>query len=329
MVMKMKIRTIENMKVEPNVYITEDAYREMRGLVDNCDVEIGWLGLSKKDGNRFVIYGVETCKQKCTGCHTELDENAMHDIYEKYKDKPDLLNDVRVWGHSHVDMEPTPSAQDDETFEEYYSTCDYFIMLIMNKKNKYTLHIADRSTGLVYEDLEFTILNSPKRQNIVDQINKLQDQLDEYDVERKKVFTEQAKKVVKEVVKRDNWYRGANWYTATTKTPKKKEEEKKDTVTYSTPDANDPYFAYYLRKTCDDNKEMASIRVGQSEKNIRTVLSLHEIIVASDCVDPKEVQYHFGNDKNFYDYDYEDWMDLIYVAQYVYSMALDEYEMAV
>ena len=189
---------------EPVVCITEKAYNYTMGLVNNCDIEIGWLALVHRKDNVFTIYDIEICKQKCTASHTELSEDALHEVYEKFKDKPDRLNDVRCWGHSHVNMSPTPSGQDDETFEEFAKNCDYFIRLIINKKEKYTLSLSDEKSGIIYEDLELHILNNKERKEIIDQLAKYEKLLDEHDKEQKEMYNKITKEVVKKYVVKDD-----------------------------------------------------------------------------------------------------------------------------
>lgn len=203
--MNFKIKPLKN-NAMPYIHIHEDAYRTMMGLVKECDIEIGWLAHCKKKENHYYIYDVEICKQKCHGATTELDEVALQDLYEKYKNDPDRLNDVRVWGHSHVNMQPEPSDQDDETFEYFADSCEFFIRLIFNKKAKYTCTLLDNESGYIYEGLTFDIINSKERHEILNQIDELQKQLDEYDKRTDDYYIKYCKGLVKDNVEKFHIY---------------------------------------------------------------------------------------------------------------------------
>lgn len=198
----------DNAKV-PKVVIEEACWRKMNALVRNCDKEIGWLGLSKKNDNVITIYDIEVCDQECGATNTDLKESAINKIAEKYlSTEPDKLNDFRVWGHSHVNMATSPSKQDDETFMEYYNSCEYFVRLILNKKGEYNCSVADEETNLVYHGLDVYIAYTTERsvlnrdvEEIKEKLKETEEKLNEYDKKENTKYDVYAKEMIQRYVK--------------------------------------------------------------------------------------------------------------------------------
>ena len=144
----------------PTIYINYTALAKMKQYVDNCSKEIGWLGKSiKNEDGSYTIEDVYLIQQEVTGVTTELDENAMMEFFQQIRSEKGIeeVQKIRVWGHSHVDMAVFASSQDNETFEEYYRDCNYFIRIIANKKSKMKIDLADKEAGLIYNNLPWFV----------------------------------------------------------------------------------------------------------------------------------------------------------------------------
>lgn len=153
-----KIKTETN--TYPTVYITYQALTKMHQYTQNCDKEIGWLGSAvKNEDGSYLIEDMYLIKQKVTGATTELEEDAIIEFMNNIRKNEGIeaMSKIRVWGHSHVNMEVFASSQDNETFKEYYSDCNFFIRIIVNKKGKMKLDIADNETGLIYENIPWKV----------------------------------------------------------------------------------------------------------------------------------------------------------------------------
>ena len=212
----MKVTLIKENNI-PNIYITASAQRLMEQLVANCDDEIGWLALSKKDGeNDYLIYDIEICEQECGATHTDLMEGGLQEIANRYinNGRIDEMNNVRVWCHSHVNMEVSPSGQDEQTFEQYYKDCDdYFIRIIMNKKGKWNTSIVDIENGIRYDDMPvYTIYEGSElalASRLAEkraELQELEEQFEEIDKVESEVAKAEAKALIKEYVKTKTYY---------------------------------------------------------------------------------------------------------------------------
>ena len=118
-----RIKMEERADNAPNIIITYPALLKMRQIVQTCSAEVGWLGSVTKKDNNYIIDDVYLLKQSVTGATTELDEEDMNSMLRNIliKEGEEKYNSIRVWGHSHVNMQVFASGQDDDTFKEYYT----------------------------------------------------------------------------------------------------------------------------------------------------------------------------------------------------------------
>lgn len=202
------IKLINEVKKPPRILIDADVYREMKALVSECDKEIGWLCLSREVfGVGYEIYELIPVKQEITACTTDLNEKGLQEVYESFvaNGRAEELNNIRFWGHSHVNMNPTPSGTDEDTFNEYISDCkDYFIRFIMNKKGNYSLDLAVYNEGLIYTDLKFELIYSGDELELMENVNKLREEYEiaegiaeEYATDKEKEIKTKMKEVIK------------------------------------------------------------------------------------------------------------------------------------
>lgn len=141
---------------DPTIYITPTAYIKMRTLIEETDIEIAWHGIVHKQDRNFVITDILVYPQKITSVTVESDD----DLYPNWcMELPDeVLNNMRFQGHSHVNMGVTPSGVD----EEYYTRLltqvhDYYIIMVMNKREDITLRLYDVENNILYSDLDLNI----------------------------------------------------------------------------------------------------------------------------------------------------------------------------
>ena len=131
----MAIKTIEleDQGLRYRLYFLKKAYDKMRLYVELCQDEIGWLGYVEKlqDGQGYMVTDV-----------------FLIDFYNKLDDKgrAEFLSKCKLWGHSHVNMSPSPSGQDDaQGLELSKDVDDFYIRLITNKKGEYNITFYDKT----------------------------------------------------------------------------------------------------------------------------------------------------------------------------------------
>lgn len=134
-----------------DVYILPDARAKMEMYCELCEKEIGWLGFVKKlEGIGFMITDVMLLKQEVHATTTEIDPQALLEFWGQTP--PEKQSEIKVWGHSHVNMSPTPSGQDDNQMEYFKDGNPWFIRLITNKKGDMNITIYDYESGFEVHD---------------------------------------------------------------------------------------------------------------------------------------------------------------------------------
>ena len=139
----------------PELYIYNDAMNKMEEYIRQSDLEIGWLGCATKEDGNYYIEDVFLFKQEVHSTTTEittegLNEFAMDLLYEE--NGVEIWNNMKVWGHSHVNMPTSPSGQDDKQIEVFAENAeDFFIRIIANKSGDFRIDLYDFTTGVIYE----------------------------------------------------------------------------------------------------------------------------------------------------------------------------------
>lgn len=155
----MNVKLME--RFAPKISININALNKMKEYVRQSDLEIGWLGTSRRVGNVFYIDDVFLFRQEVHATTTEittegLNEFAMELLYEE--NGVEIWNNMKVWGHSHVNMPTTPSGQDDKQIEVFAENAeDFFIRIIANKSGDFRIDLYDFTTGVIYEKLPYEI----------------------------------------------------------------------------------------------------------------------------------------------------------------------------
>lgn len=151
-----------------NVYILPEARAKMEMYCELCAKEIGWLGFVKKyPGTGYLITDVVLLKQEVHATTTEIDPAALLDFWGTVP--PEQQADIKLWGHSHVNMSPSPSGQDDSQMDYFKDGNDWFIRLITNKKGDMNITIYDYVNGVQITDDVLHTFN-PKRAELKAQI---------------------------------------------------------------------------------------------------------------------------------------------------------------
>lgn len=148
--MAVKTIELEDAGLRYRLYFLKQAFDKMRLYVELCEDEIGWLGYVEKlqDDQGYVVTDVFLLDQEVHGATTELSPDAIIKYYNELDDagRENFLNKCRIWGHSHVNMSPSPSGQDDTQGAELSKDVnDFYIRLITNKKGEYNITFYDKT----------------------------------------------------------------------------------------------------------------------------------------------------------------------------------------
>jgi hypothetical protein len=210
-----KERTNPTVKIEvvkefaPRVGITSEALTKMQVYVAECSDEIGWLGTARmnKEARTVIIDDVYLFEQDVHGATTEITPEGLTDfateLLEKGEEGIEIWNNLKMWGHSHVNMGITPSGQDNsqmKTFKE--GGHDWFIRLIANKKGEMKLDLYDYETGVTYLDLPWVEIMDEESNRINQQIEVLYAQLDAHEKARLEAYQAGIKEEMKTKVRK-------------------------------------------------------------------------------------------------------------------------------
>jgi hypothetical protein len=144
------------------------AWLKMVSLLSKCSTEIGWHGLASINETRdtFNIHDILVYPQLVNGAHIEGDVAAYNEWFNALDD--DTFNQIRMQGHSHVNMAPFASADDEHLFETLTGLIgpeDFYIFIIANKSLNLHIRIIDKAQNKVYikydktNDINITISN--------------------------------------------------------------------------------------------------------------------------------------------------------------------------
>lgn len=204
----------------PSINILDVALQKMKIYVDECPDEIGWLGVASREGSLVTIRDVILFDQDVHATTTEITPEGLSQFAEelvKEEGGVELWNNIKVWGHSHVNMSTSPSGQDDsqmEVFED--SGHEWFVRIIANKKGELVADFYDFETGICYIDTPWNIEYTGEAKRINDRIeelyryieeetNKLYDELDSHEKEFLEEETKNIKKEMKEKVRKKTY----------------------------------------------------------------------------------------------------------------------------
>lgn len=149
----------EKAKEAPDVhiYFTLEAYVKQRALVLRHSKEIAWHGLVERHENNFIIYDILVYPQKYSSAYVEADEEEYVKWNMELEDE--TVNDMRMQGHSHVNMATTPSGQDESYYENLLQHVnDYYIIMVENKNESRTVRLYDKKNNIIYSNLEVDVL---------------------------------------------------------------------------------------------------------------------------------------------------------------------------
>lgn len=148
------------------LYFTEPAWIKQETLVREFSDEVGWHGVAKRiddesGEDKYIIEDIMVYPQEVTGATVTTDQEKYQDWL--YKQEDEVFNNIRMQGHSHVNMGVTPSGVDDSLYERILAQLEddmFYIFLIWNKKGDKTIKIYDLAKNVLFEtkDIDVSVL---------------------------------------------------------------------------------------------------------------------------------------------------------------------------
>ena len=142
------------------IIFTYEAYVKMLNLINHFDSEVAWHGVVKRAAqkNTFVISDILVYPQVVTGATVNTDQKPYETWLYCHPDE--VFNNIRMQGHSHVDMPTSPSSVDthhQEKILEQLGDDDYYIFMIWNKKLQHTIKIYDMQNNILFDDSDIAV----------------------------------------------------------------------------------------------------------------------------------------------------------------------------
>lgn len=154
-------KTFGSIQRKATLYFTELAYLKMLTLVREFDKEVAWHGIAKRhetEEDAYVISDILVYPQEVTGATVNTDQEKYQMWLMNHED--DVFNNIRMQGHSHVNMGTTPSTVDTSLYERILDQLDdtmFYIFLIWNKRNEKTIKIYDLAKNVLFETADVTV----------------------------------------------------------------------------------------------------------------------------------------------------------------------------
>lgn len=144
------------------VYFTEMAWLKMQALIREFDKEIAWHGVAHRGDNPetddYYITDILVYPQEVGGASVEMDVGKYANwLAENFEDE--RFNNIRMQGHSHVNMAVNPSGVDlthQEAILDQLTDEMFYIFMIWNKSNSNNIKIYDMQKNILFEDGDVT-----------------------------------------------------------------------------------------------------------------------------------------------------------------------------
>ena len=138
----------------PKVIYAEDVWAKIQFAVKTCTEEVGWLGLVDTLPNGdYLITDVYFPPQEVHGTETDISADAVFQLYLQLQSEGKDPGKLSYWGHSHVNMGVTPSAQDELQARRYLRGLNVLIRGIYNKAGAAKVDVFDTNQCVVFQNV--------------------------------------------------------------------------------------------------------------------------------------------------------------------------------
>ena len=144
------------------IHFSGEAWVKMTALINNFSDEVAWHATAYRDDDEdkdeYYIGDIFVYPQTVTGATVNTDQQG----YEKWlMDLDDeTFNNLRMQGHSHVNMGVTPSGVDNRLYDEILDRLDddmFYIFMIWNKKGDKTIKVYDFKKNILFDTADCEI----------------------------------------------------------------------------------------------------------------------------------------------------------------------------
>lgn len=155
-------RSFASVQRKATVYFTDLAWQKMQALVREFDKEVAWHGVAYRGDDpakdEYTITDILVYPQEVTGATVTTDQEKYQSWLMEHDDE--VFNNIRMQGHSHVNMSVSPSSVDLALYEKILTQLDdtmFYIFLIYNKSGSKTYLIYDMEKNVLFETADVTV----------------------------------------------------------------------------------------------------------------------------------------------------------------------------
>ena len=174
-------KTIGIVSRRAKIFFTPEAWGKMKALVSSFDNEVAWHGVAYRDKDEtkdnYYISDILVYPQEVTGATVNTDQEKYEMWLMSHDD--DIFNNIRMQGHSHVNMGVTPSSVDKSLYERILDQIDddmFYIFMIWNKKKDKTVKIYDLKKNIFFDTSDVTVEVLQDSTDVFDNITNLSDE---------------------------------------------------------------------------------------------------------------------------------------------------------
>lgn len=138
------------------IYFSEIAWIKMNMIINEFDKEVAWHGVAKRgddaEKDEYYITDILVYPQEVTGATVNTEQEEYQLWLMSHED--DVFNNIRMQGHSHVNMGTTPSGTDEAFYKKIIDQLGddmFYIFMIWNKKGEKTIKIYDMAKNMLFE----------------------------------------------------------------------------------------------------------------------------------------------------------------------------------
>lgn len=155
-------KTLGIVNRKATVFFTELAWLKMQTLIREFDKEVAWHGIAKRgedaSKDEYYITDILVYPQEVTGATVSTDQEKYQMWLMNHDDE--VFNNIRMQGHSHVNMGVTPSIVDTSLYDRILEQLDddmFYIFMIWNKRKEKTIKIYDLAKNILFDTSDVTV----------------------------------------------------------------------------------------------------------------------------------------------------------------------------
>ena len=145
-----------------DLIFTEKAWLKQEMLVREFDKEVAWHGIAYRgddpEKDEYYIEDIIVYPQEVSGATVTTDQEEYQNWLMSHEDE--IFNNIRMQGHSHVNMSTSPSGVDETLYESILGQLEdsmFYIFLIWNKRDQRTIRIYDLKKNILFETSDIDI----------------------------------------------------------------------------------------------------------------------------------------------------------------------------